>query len=596
MTVKTSAKPIIGIVGGKGKMGKLFADFFTENGLKVLISDTDTKLSNEQLAQKADIVIVSVSMGSAEKVIKQIAPFVREGALLADITSIKQRPMQAMASCKGEVLGLHPMFGASNPIPGQLILYCESQNQPVPKVNSPKAKQWSQWLLQFFKKNNVSLVKLSAEEHDQMMAYAQGIIHFSEIVFAHALCKLGQPVKEILKFTGIASDIRVLLAGRIIFQDPNLYGNIQIMNDKNVPVMKQFLSSAEELMKIVEKKDLKKFTNYFEKVKTFFGKYGKESYSESSWIIDQVLNARRSNKLISKKTPVSKIVLNKNKSVAVLGPEGTFSGIAAQKFIKKSATNTTANLTSNLSPVYYNSIEQVFGAVANNGLKWGIVPVENKIHGSVREVLDNLFKQNVKVVGEVILPIQHCLMVLPQATKKDIQKIISHQQALAQCNNFLNKNFPKRIEESVASTTTGVQQLLVTQNKELAVIGPREIAEKNGLKIITENIEDEKGNETRFFLIQKGSFTANDVQNSFNNISIAFHFGENMPGTLFSVFEVFAKFKIDLTKIESRPTSKKFGNYVFYLDFKGKFSDSHIQKALKEVSKKVKKLKLLGAY
>lgn len=571
--------PIIGIVGGKGKMGRLFADFFKENGLHVLISDTDTKLTNEQLAQKADIVIIAVSMGAAEKIIKHLSQFVRENALLTDITSIKEGPVKAMNNCRGEVMGLHPMFGASNPIPGQLIIY-----------SSVRQGKWTKWLLDFFKKNNVNLLGLTPREHDEIMAYAQGIIHFSEIVFAHALYKLGKPVSEILKFTGIASDIRILLAGRVIFQDPHLYGNIQIMNPRNMPVMKQFVRSAKELMTIVKRKDLKKFTNYFDDGKNFWGKYAQEAYQESSWIIDQVLAARRAEKMLNKSLSGKKQTVSKNKAVAVLGPEGTFSDLAAAKFISQNKEK--------LAAIYLDSIDKVFEAVAKGQANYGIVPVENKIHGSVRETLDNLFQQKVKAIGEIVMPIHHCLITLAHAKKSDISTIVSHEQALSQCHQYLRKNFSNVKESALASTAAGIHELLITQNKNLAVIAPQEAAEKNNLKILANNIEDEKGNETHFFLIQKGEFAAADAKKNPNSqhVAIAFHFGENMPGTLFSVFEVFAKAKIDLTKIESRPTSKKFGNYVFYLDFKGRFKDAKVQKALKDVTKKVKKLKILGVY
>lgn len=579
MAAEKKFQPIIGIIGGKGKMGQLFADFFEENGLKVLISDLGTKLTNKEVAEKADIVIVAVTMGRAEAIIKEVEPWVRGNALLADITSIKEGPMKAMAKCQGETLGMHPMFGASNPIPGQLIIYCPIQSGKLTK-----------WLLDLFKKNNVILMKLTAAEHDEVMAYAQGIIHFSEIVFAHTLHKLGKPVRDILKFTGIASDIRVLMAGRVIFQDPQLYGNIQIMNPRNLPLMKQFIRSSEELLKIVKKKNLSKFSNYFDDAKNFWGKYTQEAYQESSWIIDQVLAARRAEKMEQKISAQKRKTVNKNKAVAVLGPEGTYSGLAAAKFIAEGKEE--------LTPIYLDSIDKVFEAVVKGRAKQGIVPVENKINGSVRETLDNLFQHQVKVIGEVVLPIHHCLVGLPHANKSDISKIISHEQALSQCHQYMRKNFPTIKESALASTAAGIHELLITQNKNLAVIAPQEAAEKNNLKIVASNIEDEKGNETHFFVIQKGEFAAADAKkdSAANHVAIAFHFGENMPGTLFSVFEIFAKAKIDLTKIESRPTSKKFGNYIFYLDFQGRFTAAKVQKALKEVAKKVKKLKILGVY
>ena len=126
-----------------------------------------------------------------------------------------------------------------------------------------------------------------------------------------------------------------------------------------------------------------------------------------------------------------------------------------------------------------------------------------------------------------------------------------------------------------------------------AAIAPKLAATSPSFKIIAENIEDEKENSTSFFIIKKGK--AVEQKNS-TKTSIAFYFDRDKPGSLFEVFKIFADAKINLTKIESRPTKKQFGDYIFYLDFNARLSENRVKKVLAEITKKVARLKILGCY
>ena len=177
--------PVIGIIGGKGRMGRLFADFFKERGLKVLVSDQKTKLSNKDLAAKADITIISVPIDTTKEVIKEVLPHLKKGSAIMDLTSLKEFPIKAMLKGKAEVLGLHPMFGNSNPIPNQTVIACRTK----------KSSLWSDWMIKFLKKNKVKIIEMTAKEHDKIMNSAQGLIHFADITFADALRRNKMPVK-----------------------------------------------------------------------------------------------------------------------------------------------------------------------------------------------------------------------------------------------------------------------------------------------------------------------------------------------------------------------------------------------------------------
>lgn len=567
-------QPTIGIIGGNGRMGRLFADFFKDRGLTVLVSDIGTKLSNRDLAARCDITIVAVPIDKTEAVIKNIAKHVPQNSALMDFTSVKEMPIKAMLKADAEVTGLHPMFGNSNPIPGQTVIFCET----------PKSGKWTKWFRDFLAANNVKIQNLTPRKHDEIMNIAQGLIHFADIAFADALRRTKMSPKELFKFTGKASELKVLLAARLIDQDPELYGNIQIRNPQALKSLTHFKKSVDELIKIVKRKDLKAFTKYFNDCGKYFGAYSKEAYNDSSFLIDQLIG------LHSHSLPEPKTAKPSLKHIALLGPRNTFSDIAATQYLK--------HADSKLEKYFTKDIDEVFDLVADGKVKEGIVPVENKLNGSIRETLDGLFFKNVHITRELNIPIHHSLITLDTAKKSDIRKIISHPQALNQCKKFLQKNFPKA--EYVANPSTGaaIETLLKSKDKTVAVIAPEIAADRPGLRIFAKRIEDSNDNTTTFIVISQGPSKERDTAHGKERkkTSIAFHFDADSPGSLFTVFKDFAETKVNMSKIESRPTRSSFGDYIFFLDFDGSTSDLKIKKLLKSVEKKVAKLKILGSY
>jgi len=554
-------QPLIGIIGGNGKMGQLFASFFQEQGIKVLISDLKTKLSNKELAVQADIVIVSVPIDKTEKIIKEIAPHLPKSSALTDFSSIKEMPIKAMLKAKCEVFGMHPMFGESNPIPGQTIIFCPTN----------RSGHYYKWLKNFFTTKGAKIEEMTASRHDKLMAQAQGQIHFAEIAFANALRRSKLPTKELLKFSSKASELKVMLAARLLNQSSNLYGNIQIQNKNNLKALKNLQKASTELLQIVKKKDLKAFIKYFNSTAKFYGKYTNEAHKESSELIDFIIE-KRNRKKRSKPSPKPQ----KN-SLALLGPANTYSDIAA-------------NTYDSTSPKYYcKDIPEVFELIVQGKVKEGIVPLENSIHGTIRESFDNLFSKNVHIAREISLEIHHNLIILAHAKKSDIKTIISHPQALAQCKKYLKKHFPKAEIQAFPSTAAAIEKLICSNKKEIAVIASKEAADLHNLKIHAKDIEDSKNNKTSFIIIRKGPFKSTTNQKA-SKTSIAFHFGKDSPGSLLKIFKLFGDAKINLSRIESRPTTASRGDYIFFLDFQGPLT------ILNKVKKQVAKLKILGSY
>lgn len=270
--------------------------------------------------------------------------------------------------------------------------------------------------------------------------------------------------------------------------------------------------------------------------------------------------------------------LQHNTKVAYLGPEGSFSNQAAfHKFGGET----------DLVPVL--SFEEVFEEVHKSRVEFGIVPVENSLEGSIGRTLDMLFTWDLKISAEYFEEIGHFLLS-KTGTMKDIKVVASHPQALGQCRKWISKNL--KGVELLETPSTAWAARLSSEDKSVAAISSEFSASIYGLKTIQRHIEDSPQNTTRFLIIGKetGSYTGDD------KTSIVFSIKDE-PGALHkSLFLPFAKAKINLTKIESRPSRERPWEYVFFVDFKGHFEDKKVVSLLKEVEKSCIFLKVLGSY
>lgn len=256
----------VAIIGGYGGMGQIFARVFKDAGFDVILcGPTEHKgkkkaeelgvsyeKDNSKAASKADIVIITVPMRVTVDVIEEVAPYVRKGCLLMDLTSVKEVPCNAMAehSKKGvEVLGCHPIFG---PRVGDL------ENQ-VLILNPIRGKKWHPKLRKLFEKHDARVFECTPGEHDKIMAVVQALTHFSYISFAKTLKDLDFDIKKSRKFSSPVYDLMLDMVGRIVGQDPYLYAEIQIMNPHVSDVHEAFLRSVSELKKTVKEKDEKRF-------------------------------------------------------------------------------------------------------------------------------------------------------------------------------------------------------------------------------------------------------------------------------------------------------------------------------------------------
>lgn len=237
----------------------------------------------------------------------------------------------------------------------------------------------------------------------------------------------------------------------------------------------------------------------------------------------------------------------------------------------------------------YCTIPAVMESVVNDECEFGVVPIENSIEGAVGITLDSLAnKYDLKIFKEIIIPINQNLVVNPGSKLEDIKDVYSHGQALAQCGEFVSKH---NMQPHFAVSTARAAKNIIGDKSKAAICNAK-AAELYGLEILEANIQDTDNNETRFIALSKSSHekTGND------KTSIVFSIYEDRPGMLYKILGIFEKNDINLTKIESRPSKKGLGKYVFFTDFYGHFDDEKIKNILNEIDDNTYFLKVLGSY
>jgi prephenate dehydratase/chorismate mutase/prephenate dehydratase len=290
-----------------------------------------------------------------------------------------------------------------------------------------------------------------------------------------------------------------------------------------------------------------------------------------------LVNPEFSERIFKEIISESRRLQEKNPVLAAFqGEHGAYGEMASRKFDHSAV------------PVSCREFSEVFKGVEGGKLDLGVVPVENSLEGAVSEVNDLLLNTSLKIVGEVTVPIHHCLLVAPGTDHRDIKVVYSHPQALGQCRGFISRN---KLEARPYYDTAGAAMMLASERPTAAAaIASRLCAELYGLEVLKENIEDHESNSTRFLVLSRESAKAEG-----NKCSIMFSTAHK-AGALFGVLKVFSDHQINLTRIESRPVRDEQRRYAFLLDFIGSASDPKISEALAEVEKEASMYKFLGCY
>lgn len=265
-------------------------------------------------------------------------------------------------------------------------------------------------------------------------------------------------------------------------------------------------------------------------------------------------------------------------SAAFQGEPGAYSEAAALAFFGPRAVTRSCE-----------SLEAVFAEVESGRVQYGMIPIENSIEGSISRSYDLMLEHSLMVSGEHHLRVNHCLIGNPGATLDGIRRVYSHPQALGQCGHFLRQ---LKFELQPTYDTAGAVKLIKEQGVcDAAAVASERAAAIYGMKILARDIMDNPQNFTRFFALARC-----DAPPSGNDKTSVVFAVKHRPGALYEFLRILAERKINLTKIESRPTRKKAWEYNFYLDFEGHREDESFKAALPALEDQTLFIKILGSY
>jgi prephenate dehydratase len=273
--------------------------------------------------------------------------------------------------------------------------------------------------------------------------------------------------------------------------------------------------------------------------------------------------------------------------VAYLGPAGTFT----EEALRASAPDGVEELP-------YASVYEAVMAVQTRAVDRAVVPIENSIEGSVNATLDALAGEAsaVRIAGELVLEIEHCLVARDSLELGQITRVVSHPQATAQCAGFLRERLPAAERVTVASTAEAVRSVAET-DEPWAALGSRLAASLYGCRVLAEGVEDHPHNQTRFVWLAHESALPPLPGDQPLKTSIAFSgFNDDSPGALVSILSELSDRGINLSKIESRPRRVQLGHYIIFADLDGGLGAAAVEEGLAAVAKKVRELRVLGSY
>lgn len=271
--------------------------------------------------------------------------------------------------------------------------------------------------------------------------------------------------------------------------------------------------------------------------------------------------------------------------VAFLGPAGTYTEEALR-----------ASAPGPVEEVPYPSVRETVLAVQHGEVDRAVVPIENVLEGGVAATLDALatVADRVRIAAEVVIPIHHCVVAAGDLRLEEVERVISHPQATAQCAEFLRERLPGAELVSAGSTAEAVRQVRDAGGR-WAALGSRLSAELYGCRVLAEDVEDRPGNLTRFVWLAPAD-AAGDPGPRAKTSLVFWGAGDESPGWLVAALHEFADRGINLTRIESRPRRVRLGHYMFFADLEGAESEPRVEEALSALRERVQELRVLGSY
>ena len=312
------------------------------------------------------------------------------------------------------------------------------------------------------------------------------------------------------------------------------------------------------------------------------GEYGASARLLYSNIME--LSRALQHNIVGSGQELKKVIANAEADLPMSGIKVAYQGIKGAN-----GYEATLRLFPKGEPISYKTFEDVFEAVANDEVSYGVLPVENSTAGSVSAVYDLILKHRFYIVGAFDLKIDYCLAGLKQSELGDIEKVWTHPQSISQCENYIGK----KDFEATPMSNTAVAARAVAKEKRLnvAAICSYKAAEEYGLKVLDNHIQDNDSNTTRFIVISKKLY----IPENADKISLCFSL-PHISGSLYSVLCRFNSLGFNLTKIESRPIEGSQFEYLFYLDFTGNVHSENATNLICQLSAEMPNFSFLGNY
>jgi chorismate mutase/prephenate dehydratase len=269
--------------------------------------------------------------------------------------------------------------------------------------------------------------------------------------------------------------------------------------------------------------------------------------------------------------------LEKRVSVGYLGPVGTYSELAVYQQFGHAVEGLPCT-----------SIDDVFRAAEMGVTEFGVVPIENSSEGTITRTLDLLLQSTLTISGEISIPVHHCLMT-KSGSMEGIARICAHSQALAQCQAWLNQNYPGIQRQAVSSNSEAAR--MASEDHGVAAIAGEIAGEKYALQIVNSHIQDDPHNRTRFAVISRQSTSPSGKDQTSLVLSVP-----NKAGAVYNMLAPLAKHGVSMTRFESRPARMGTWEYYFYVDIEGHAKDEKVAKALAELQQNAAFFKVLGSY
>jgi len=281
-TVKPDLGRIV-VIGGAGKLGMLFVRMFRLSGYQVDILEQGDWDNADALFANAGLVVVSVPINLTETIIAKLSRLPKD-CVLADITSIKNKPLQAMLNAhQGPVVGLHPMFGPDvGNLAKQVIVCCDG-----------RAKEQYQWLLEQMQIWGARIYDVDAKQHDEAMTLIQALRHFTTFVYGAHLAEENPDIQQLLDLSSPIYRLELAMVGRLFAQDPTLYADIILASDNNVAMIRRYAERFMQAAEMLERNDKQGFIRSFEMVSDWFGDYSTQFLQESRNLLLQANDNRQ---------------------------------------------------------------------------------------------------------------------------------------------------------------------------------------------------------------------------------------------------------------------------------------------------------------